>query len=248
MRDARRTAESAFGLTAVTLALLLSSAHDSLGQQVPPEMIDERAGVIEITASATVQYEPDRASVSFAVITFAATAARASEDNAVKMTRIQDALDKMSGIAGRVRTTSFSLDPHYPPEPESRGRQPQPDGYTARNTIEVLLSDVRTVGDVIDRVIAAGADNVNGLSFALEDMTPVEREALKLAYRNAESQAETLAAAAGKSLGTLLSVRTPPAGVPGPMMPEMAMMRTATPIEPGTLSYSVSVQVVFALR
>jgi uncharacterized protein YggE len=221
---------------------------DSFGQQRPPEIIDERPGVIEVTASAAVNYEPDRARVSFAVITFAETAAQATEDNAVKMKRIQDALNKMSGDRGRVQTTSFRLDPHYPPAQDSRGMQPKPDGYTARNMIEVRLRDVRSVGNVIDGVIAAGADNVSGLSFSLEDMSPVHHEALKIAYQNAEAQAETLATAAGKSLGALLSMRTPPASAVAPMMAEAAVMRVGTPIEAGTLSYSASVQVVFELR
>jgi uncharacterized protein YggE len=237
----------------ITAALLLTglgtvTPAPAFGQ-IYPEIGDRKSGVIEVTASATINYEPDRARISFAVITFAETAAGASRANAVKMNRIQDALDKSSGAEGQVQTTSFRLDPHYPPEPESRQQRPRPDGYTAYNMIEVALRDVRSVGDVIDAVIAAGADNVSGLSFSLEDMSPVRKEALENAYQNAETQAKTLAAAAGKSLGALLAVRTPPAPAVGPMVQaEGIMMRAATPIEPGTLSYSTSVQVVFEIR
>lgn len=229
------------------LAILMPT--QTFGQQVPPEIIDERPGVIEVTASATVQYEPDRAHISFAVTSFAETAAAATEASGVKMNAIQDALNKMGVGKGHVRTSAFRLDPHYPSDPETRRRQPQPDGYTAFNMVDVTLGDVRGVGDVIDVVIGAGADNVSNLRFGLEDMTPVHREALKIAFQNAEDQAATLAAAAGKSLGTLLSIRTPPEMRAGPMVQaEMAVMRAGTPIEPGTLSHTTSVAVVFEIR
>ena len=228
-------------------ALLMPTA--ALAQQVPPEIIHERTGVIEVTTSATIQYEPDRAYISFAVTTFAETAAGATEASAVKMTNMREALKRVDVGDDRVRTTSFRLDPHYPPDPETRRRQPQPDGYTAYNMLDVTVKDVEKVGRVIDAAIGAGADNVNNLRFGLEDMRSIHREALKKAFENAEEQASTLAQAAGKSLGTLVSVRTPPEARGGfQVQGEMAVMRAGTPIEPGTLSYSASVNVVFELR
>ncbi len=223
---------------------------DTHAQQVPPEIIDERSGHVEVTASASVEYEPDRAYIAFAVTSFAKTAAEATDASAVKMTNIQKAL-KDADIQDRgIQTTSFRLDPHYPSDPETRQRDPQPDGYTAFNMVDVTVEDVKKVGQIIDTAIDAGADNVSSLRFGREDLTSIHREALKKAYENAEDQAETLASAAGKSLGTLISVRTPPASPVGPTTQlDMVMMRGApTPIETGTLSYSVSVQVVFELR
>ena len=231
-------------------ALMLFLPGAAFAQQVPPEIIDQRSGVIEVTASATVQYEPDRAYISFGVTSFAETAAEATEASAVKMNRIQDTLNRIGVGKGEVRTSAFRLDPRYPQDPETRQRGPQPDGYTAYNMVDVTLGDVLGAGDVIDAVIGAGADNVSNLRFGLEDMRPVQREALKMAYQNAESQAETLAGAAGRSLGTLLAIRTPPQSPGVPMVQaEMGLMRaTSTPIEPGTLGFSSSVQVVFEIR
>lgn len=220
------------------------------GQQVPPEIIDERPGVIEVTASATVQYEPDRAYISFAVTSFAETAAAATEASAVKMTGIGEALDRVGIGDGSVRTTAFRLDPHYASDPDTHQRQPQPDGYTAFNVIGVKLDEVERAGEVIDAVIGAGADNVSNLRFGLEDMTPVYHEALAAAYHNASAQAAVLAMAAGKSLGRLLSIRTPQQFYAGQAVElQSAVSRgTPTPIDPGTLSYSTSIHVEFEIR
>ena len=325
-----------FTVASVLSLLAVLMPADSFGQQVPPEIIDEKHGVIEVTASATVQYEPDRAHIGFAVTSFAETASAATEASAVKMKAIQDqlngmgvgkgqvrtsafrlnphypsdpetrrqqpqpdgytafnmvdvtlrdvrsvgsvidavigagadnvsnlrftledmtpvhreALNKMGVGTGHVRTSAFRLDPHYPTDPETRRQQPQPDGYTAFNMVEVTLQDVRSVGNVIDAVIGAGADNVSNLRFSLEDMSPVHREALKIAFENAEDQAATLASAAGKYLGALLAIRTPPQFQAGPLVQaEVAFARaTPTPIEPGTLSHTTSIQVVFEIR
>lgn len=249
MHDLRRTPGFRVSLAGLISTLALLTPLTAFAQQVPPEIIDERSGVIEVTAAASVNYEPDRAYISFAVASFAETAAEATEASAVKMNRIQDTLKGIGVGAGQVRTTAFWLDPHYPQEPETRRQQPEPDGYTARNMIDVTLEEVRSVGNVIDAVIGAGADNVSNLRFGLEDMRPVQRDALKLAYENAKSEAETLANAAGKSLGTLLRILTPPEARTGPVFQgERAVLQSGTPIEPGTLSFSASVQVVFELR
>ena len=234
------------GIAALGVLMPISAS----AQQVPPEVIDEKRGVIEVTASATVQYEPDRAFISFAVSSFAETAASATEASAVKMTKIFEAL-KQAGIGQEsVRTTAFRLDPHYPPGPEPYQRQPQPDGYTAFNMIGVKVKEIERAGQVIDAVIGAGADNVGDLAFVLEDMRPVHREALAAAYDNAHAEADVLAKAAGKSLGTLLSIRTTESMYPRPAFElQAAVARGApTPIEPGTLSYSTSIRVEFEIR
>lgn len=239
-----------FTVASVLSLLAILMPADSFGQQRIPEIIDEAPGVIEVNGSATVQYEPDRAYISFAVTSFAETAAAATEASAVKMTAIADALERAGIGEGNVRTTAFRLDPHYASDPDTHQRKPQPDGYTAFNMIGVKLEDVEAAGEVIDLVIGVGADNVSNLRFDLEDMTPVHNQALAAAYHNAEAQAAVLATAAGKSLGALLKISSAPQVYRGQAVELQAAVSrgTPTPIEPGTLSYTTSIQVVFEIR
>ncbi len=235
-------------LALATIALLTPLA--AAAQQRIPEIIDEKTLLVHVSGSGTVEYEPDRAYVGFAVRSFAATAAEATEASAVKMTSMREAL-KGAGIDdGRIRSTNFRLQPHYPEDPDTRQREPQPDGYTVYNMVDVTVEDVDKVGRVIDAAIGASADNVSNLRFGREDMRSIHREALKKAFQDAEDQARTLAEAAGKSLGTLVSVRTSPDGGVFPVMQaQVAYARaTPTPIDPGTLSHTASVEVVFELR
>ena len=82
---------------------------------------------------------PDVAIISAGVVTRAATASAAIQQNAARMERVRAAL-KRAGIADRdIQTSNISLNPEYRYE---NNQPPQLTGYTASNSVTVRFRDI----------------------------------------------------------------------------------------------------------
>ncbi|MGH7482568.1 MAG: SIMPL domain-containing protein [Longimicrobiales bacterium] len=235
------------------VALMLGMPVGAAGQM---EMRHPPVGpTISVTGTGSVQVPPDQATVLLAVETVAPTAQRAAAENAEKMTRIIDAVRALGIAEEDIRTTSYDLSPIYRqeprPMPEQEPSEPAIVGYRASNMVEVTLEDIEMPGPVIDAAIDAGANRVAGLTFGIEDPVEARQEALELAVRSARAEAEAVAAAAGVGLGEPITITVGPDFVipyPSYARMERADMAVATPVQPGDLTVSASVTIVYELR
>jgi uncharacterized protein len=196
-----------------------------------------------------VTVEPDLASVRLGVALTRPTATAAREAAATTMTAILAAV-VAAGVARKdLRTALVGLNPVTDYSSE---RGPRVTGYQLTNTVEVTVRALARVGAVIDAGLAAGATSLDGLDFRLADPTAAESEARQAAVVDARRRAETLAAAAGRTLGTVIGLvegQQPPVG-PFPHSPIAAMAMKAeadTPVEAGSQEIVVSIVVTFAL-
>jgi uncharacterized protein YggE len=87
---------------------------------------------------------------------------------------------------------------------------------------------------------------VFGPSLTRSDQAAVYRSALRAAYADARAKAETLAAAAGVTLGAMTSTVEGGGSMPMPVAVGRAEDAKAT-IEPGTQEIQASVSVTFAV-
>jgi hypothetical protein len=196
-----------------------------------------------------VTVEPDQASVRLGVAVTRPTATEAREAAATTMTAILAAVAATGVERKDLRTALVGLNPVTDYSSE---RGPRVTGYQLTNTVEVTVRALATVGAVIDAGLAAGATSLDGLDFRLADPTAAESEARQAAVVDARRRAETLAAAAGRTLGTVIGLvegQQPPVG-PFPRGPIAAMAMKAeadTPVEAGSQEVVVSIVVTFAL-
>ena len=65
--------------------------------------------------------------------------------------------------------------------------------YRVSNMVQVTIRDMTKVGDVIDTAVKAGANNVWGISFSLENTDDLEDQAREAAVKDARARAESLA-------------------------------------------------------
>lgn len=238
--------KSLFGL------LLVPAALAAQQPAAPPER------TIVVSASASVEREPERANIMLAVESTGTNARAAAQANATKMEAVVAALRRL-GITGRaVRTISYSLNPEYARptrEEETRGvREPRITGYRAHNMVSVSVDTVARVGTVIDAALAAGANRVDGLHFELRDPQSARVEALRQAVAKARAEAEAIATAAGQRLGPPLNISTSQGFVPAyAKVGDMRAMAEAaapppTPIEAGTLTVTAQVTIVYRIE
>jgi uncharacterized protein YggE len=208
---------------------------------------------------------PDLALFSAGVVTQGTTAGEALGANSRLMDSVVAAL-KRSGIADRdIQTASISLSPRYSnPELEAQLRaretgQPYVPptlaariiGYEARNSVQVRVRRLGDMGRIIDTLIAAGANEVNGPSFTMDDSGAALDEARVQAMANARQRADLYARAAGLRVVRILSISE--AGGYYPVQ-ESFMARVAnappappTPVAPGELTLGVNVSVQYEL-
>jgi len=163
--------------------------------------------VIETSGEGSVSVTPDLAIVSSGVVTTAPGAADALKANAAAMTKVFEAA-KRAGVEDRdLATSGLSVQPQYDYGDGSKPRPPRLVGYEARNTVTVRVRAIETTGAVVDSLVAAGANQIDGFSFDVSNRSEKLDEARRDAVRDARRKAELYAAAAGVKLGRALTIR-----------------------------------------
>ena len=194
---------------------------------------------------------PDVANINVGVETQAASVQQAVDDNKAKMTKLLDAL-KSLGIADKdIRTSNYGVYTQQQPSPEGKSGA-GPTSYHVNNQVNVIVRDVAKLGDVLDKVVAAGANNIYGVNFSVADTSKLEDDARAKAITNAKDRAASLAKLAGVTLGDVVNI-SEVIGGPGPVYSvmdsaKMGLGGGGAPIQPGELEVNMSVQVTFAIK
>ena len=186
---------------AVAFVVVASFAEIAGGQ---PMVSTPVAGRPEIMASGRgeTKVTPTSALVSISVTTRAATAAQAAADNATRLESTLRALRALGLPQSDLTTMGYSVGPNY--EMSREGRTPS--GFLARNTIRAELRKLDDIGKLIDAALAGGATEIAGVQYASANSQEARRSALAAAVREARADAETIARAAGGSLGNLIAL------------------------------------------
>ncbi len=202
---------------------------------------------IVVSGVGVVQTAPDMATVSIGVQQEARTARQAMDAASIAMQSVIEQL-ATAGIEPRdIQTTNIGLNPRY--QHSNDGRPPRVTGYIANNSVSVRVRELGNLGSVLDAVVSDGANALNGLSFGISERAPLQSSARAKAVEDAVSKASELAAAAGVTLGPVMSiVESGGGGVPQPMM-RGAMMEAAidVPVSAGEMSIRQQVSVTFAI-
>jgi len=212
----------------------------------PPTGSSSSYKTIQVTGTGTLSAAPDRALLNLAVETRASTATAATTENAAAMTNVINALTAAGISNDSIQTTSYSLSPVYS-NPVNQSVPPSIIGYDAVNAIQVTVSDLGSVGKVLDQGISAGVNQVQGITFTLSDTTraTLEQQALQLAVQDANNQARATAAALGVTMVGPISVMPGYTFQPVTYTPYAAASQATTPIHPGTLQVTATVQVTY---
>jgi uncharacterized protein len=212
---------------------------------------DDTVRSISVTGTGRVKAEPDVADIGLGVTKQGDDAAEAAAKAAEAMESMIAALLEMGIAEADMQTTSLSLNPLY-----DWNNQPATiEGWEASNMVLVTIRDIDSVGAVVDSATAAGATNVHGISFRVEDATEVETAARDSAVADARAKADTLAAAAGVTITGVISITELRDEPPQPLYLDRAEMAFAagdtaatTPVMPGEVELMVDVRIEYAIE
>jgi uncharacterized protein YggE len=192
---------------------------------------------------------PDMAVISAGVVVQADTASAALADNTRAMNAVLAQLGA-SGLAEEdVQTSQFSVMPLYErrrPDPETT-EPPRIVGYQVSNQVTARVRELDQLGAVLDALVSAGANSINGPLFEIADPTPLLEQARDAAVADALAKAKRYAAAAGVELGKIISIEEGGFSAPPRPMMRTEAMASAVPIAPGQTELSASVTMVFAI-
>jgi uncharacterized protein YggE len=228
------------------LPLLAASA---LAAPAAAEVQVTTAGpVVALTVQESVEAEPDIVTVGAGVTTQSRTAVEAMRLNAAEMTKVIDRI-KALGIAARdIQTTGINLGAQYDYNQQTQRQVFR--GYQASNRVSVKLRQIDRTGEVLDALVAAGATDLSGPDWSIDDDSAARAQARRQALATASAQALEYARAAGYSDIRLLEVNeTIAPSRPMPMfVREVAeQAAAATPVQPGMVQASVTVTVSYEM-
>ncbi|MFM7350506.1 MAG: SIMPL domain-containing protein [Erythrobacter sp.] len=234
-----------------THALALTAAAFAVPAAAASQVSIQPSGpVVELSVYEAVTVAPDIATIGAGVTTEAPTATEALAKNSAAMQAVVERIKALGIAAKDIQTTGINLNAQY--DYDQQGRRPAFRGYQAANRVSVTLRKVADTGKVLDALVDAGANDLNGPTFAIADDTAATAEARTRALARATAQAKAYASALGysgtKVLAISEAIAAPPmpyealkAGAPPPVSP------TSAPVEPGMVAAGVNVTVTFEL-
>ncbi len=235
----------------MTLAAALSAFTLFLAQAASAQEAPIRTIVVSGAGEASAV--PDQAQISAGVVSQAGTAEAALEANTDAMEQIFETLENAGVEERNIRTSNFSVSPQYEVPPNNGGNRGQRRivGYQVSNQLTVIVEAIDDLGGILDVLVRSGANQLNGISFSISDPKPLEEEARRAAVQDAIAKAQTLADAAGVSLGPIISIQEG-GGNYRPPMPMMAMRAesfdSSVPVARGESTIGVSVSITYAIQ
>jgi uncharacterized protein YggE len=242
------------GAVTAVIALLGAASVGAVGlrgasaQDGTPVATGETPATVYVNGQGVVTVAPDTASVVVGVNIIEKTLSEAQAKATTQMTAVIDAL-KGAGIDEKdIQTVNYNVNilQNY----DSNGNPATIEGFQVSNQVNVTVRDLDKLGSILDTVVGQGANAIYGISFFVDDPSAAASQARALAVQNAKQKADELAAAAGMTVGRIISISETYSPSPMPVAygrAEAANDAVAVPIQAGTTAITVDVQVTYEL-
>jgi uncharacterized protein YggE len=215
---------------------------------------DAAIATITVTGQGEITRPPDLASVAVTIVTSDDNAQHALSENNRRFAALGTKLAELGVAAGDVTSTSLqSYDNPRPAGANGNAAGQGPYGFVVTRNAAINVRAFAQTGAVIDAATAAGATQINGVSYGLRDRRSVERAALAAAVADAYAQAQSVAGAAHVRIVRVLHIDTASgSGRPvGPLLMSMAKTAEApvpTAIAPSDLTVAATVSATYVIR
>lgn len=233
------------------LALMAASAlalplHAAAAAEIE---IEATGPVIELNIFESVTVAPDLATIGAGVTTDAPTAVEALRQNSAEMRKVVDRIKALGVAEQDIQTTGINLNARYDYDQDAQRQIFR--GYQASNRVSVKLRNIEATGRVLDALVAAGATDLHGPSFSIENDEAATDAARQQAIARAQARAQSYAKMLGYARAEVLAI-SETIESSGPMVePTMMKVRSdlaeAPPVQPGMVSAGISLVIKFEL-
>ncbi len=205
---------------------------------------------LSLTGHGEVHVAPDLAIVTMGVISSSTTAQEALAANTKAITNLMAALKSANLEAKDIQTSNFSVNPRYD-YGQNNGQPPKLSGYDVSNNVTVTVHKIASIGDLLDKAVTSGSNQINGISFSVANPQGAMDEARKQAVKDAIRKANLYAVATSVTLGNVISI-SEGVGNYQPPMPMQAKMMAAdsapVPIAQGEQVIGVDVNISWEIK
>jgi uncharacterized protein YggE len=246
-----RLGAALLALFTLAMSLVLSPM---VSAQATPDATTEYPSTITVNGTGTITIEPDTARVELGVMANDESLETAQQTVSEGLAAVTEALTDAGVLAEDITTASYNV---YPvAEYDRDGNYVGVSRYEVSSGLSVIVRDIDSVGTILDTAVNAGANNVWGISFYVEDPSEAAAQARTLAVEDARSKADQLATASGSVVTRVLSISetSSPIGAPVEYYEREGAggaMDTAVlnvPVSPGQAKIVVTVQIVFEIE
>jgi uncharacterized protein len=247
----RRLISKMFLGMALMLSLGLIVPSVSTAQQATPEgpgAMSPDGRSVTVNGRGTVTIAPDSASIVVGVDVTGDSLVAAQQDSAERMTTVLDTLTEAGIPDDQIQTVDYRI--NVINEYDDNGRLKGVSGYQVSNQVQVTTDDLDGLGQLIDELVASGANTIYSINFFTSDASAAMSQARALAVADAKAKATELAEAAGLNLGDVLTI-TETSVVGGPIAKvateSFDMAQASTPIQSGSLQIVIDVTISYAI-
>jgi len=194
-------------LVVLTLFLLVSTNH----------ILNTAASsnTVSFNGEGKVTAKPDVAQIDVSIVTEAVTSKAAQDANSAKSKTLTDFL-KTQGIEDKdIKTSGYNIYPQYNyNQPNAR---PQITGYQVNQSMQIKVRNLDKVNEILDGIVGAGVNQINGLQFTIDDMEKLKEDARQKAVEDAKMKAKALERQIGVNLGKIVNFSENYGGFPPPI-------------------------------
>jgi uncharacterized protein len=209
---------------------------------------------LDVSGTGTLTVKYDTAEITLGVSELKPASGEAFAAMSTSMDKVVNAL-KAKGVKDLdLKTGTLQLNAEYDWTKEG---QQQLRGFRATNTLHIRTKQLDKVADLVQVAVEAGANQLQGVRFLVEDTDKLLNDALDLAVDDAKAKAERVASRLGTKVVGVYRISVNDGGR-GPVMYDAYRAEAgyakpmaaapAAPVFSGTSEYTATVSVTFELQ
>jgi len=218
-------------------------------------VVTQKQDSFTVSGTGKVTVVPDTGIVDLGITINKPSVKDAQNEANTVIKNITQALKNLKIDEKDIKTSNYSVYPQYDYQPGSVNRIT---GYQVTASLVVAVRDINKINDVIDQATAKGANTVGGIQLTVDEdqQKKLLQQARQEAVKEAKEKAESLAKAAGITLGKIINVVEESNNFPRPVMyaAKEAMLGggggdvAQTQIQPGSTDITTSVTLFYETR
>ncbi|NKY87104.1 SIMPL domain-containing protein [Nocardia veterana] len=193
---------------------------------------------VTVVGTGQVRGAPDTLNADVGVEVTAPDVSTAIENANAKASAVDDAMVNAGAKREDIQTTDVSVQPQYGPDQKVTG-------YTATNTVHVVVRDLPKASAILSAAVRAGGNDtrIRGVSFALDDNSKLLADARAGAFADAKARANQYAVLSGLTLKDVKTINETRSGESAPPQAKTQFATPDVPLEPGqqTVTFTVTV-------
>lgn len=193
-------------------------------------VVTNKTNVFSVSGEGSITAVPDTATINLGITVSKPTVKEAQAEANSTIKKIQDDLKKLGIPEKNIKTVNYNLNPAYD---WSAGRN-KITGYEINTNLQVKVTDLEKINQVIDTATADGANLMNNLQFSVNDdkLKDLQEQAREEAVKQAKQKAQDLSKVSGLKLGKLIDVQESSSPIIRPMaLDNLAVGKSTTPAE-----------------